>query len=73
MITTCLTCKAETINKKYCSDKCKQKYYYDNKEGVKEKKITNVYKNRRIKFIEKYKQKELDKVNEIKKLIEIIK
>jgi hypothetical protein len=35
----CLSCGCGTNNKKYCSDKCKTKYYYHNKPEVRENKI----------------------------------
>jgi replication-associated recombination protein RarA len=45
----CLSCGKVTINKKYCDDKCKHKWYYHNKEGAREKKIESVLKRRKIK------------------------
>jgi hypothetical protein len=46
----CLCCDIETTNRKYCSDKCKSKYYYNNREGVKEKKIKYISEKRKSKF-----------------------
>lgn len=43
----CLFCKTKTKNRKYCSKKCNDKYYYNNKPGVKEKKINSVLEKRK--------------------------
>jgi hypothetical protein len=46
----CLNCGIETKNKKYCGDNCKHQYYYNNKEGVKEKKIKDILSKRNSMF-----------------------
>jgi len=43
----CLMCGNELINKIYCNENCKRKYYYYNKEGNREAKIENVKKLRK--------------------------
>ena len=42
----CLSCGEETKNKKYCNDKCKQKYYYSTNSDLREKKKLDI-KNKR--------------------------
>lgn len=50
----CLSCKGPTDNKKYCSQKCKQKYYYYNMDGKRDR----ILKYKKIKYILEKTQKE---------------
>lgn len=62
----CLSCKKETKNKKYCEDKCKQKYYYSTNSDLREKKKLDVKNKRKEISIEKYTRLEQEKVRIIK-------
>ena len=64
----CLSCKEETKNKKYCNDRCKQKYYYSTKSDLREKKKQDVKRKRKEISIEKYTRLEQEKVRIIKML-----
>ena len=64
----CLSCWEETKDKKYCNDRCKQKYYYSTKSEVREKKKQDVKRKRTEISIEKYTRLEQEKVRIIKML-----
>ena len=69
----CLSCGEETKNKKYCNDKCKQKYYYSTNSDLREKKKLDVKNKRKEISIEKYTRLEQEKVRIIKMLKDGVK